>query len=157
METEIKYTEHAAIDMARFLDTFAGALHKLNKTLVVITKDTFRGHSEIGASAVDFIIPTQYDSDGAVVGFIRDQAAKYWRTCGATIDKFSSASAAEVVDTMCETGCHMLALWSDFDGLGTPWLAAFRAWLVDGTTSSGSNCSESRGPPSQVLRAQTKQ
>ena len=34
METEIKYTEHAAIDMARFLDTFGSALHKLNKTLV---------------------------------------------------------------------------------------------------------------------------
>ena len=34
METEIKYTQHAAIDMARFLDTFGGALHKLNKTLV---------------------------------------------------------------------------------------------------------------------------
>lgn len=37
METEIKYTEHAAIDMARFLDTFGGALHKLNKTLVRAT------------------------------------------------------------------------------------------------------------------------
>ena len=39
METEIKYTEHAALDniMARFLDTlnFAGALHKLNKTLTL--------------------------------------------------------------------------------------------------------------------------
>jgi hypothetical protein len=31
METEIKYTEHAAIDMACFLNTFGGALHKLNK------------------------------------------------------------------------------------------------------------------------------
>lgn len=38
METEIKYTEHAAIDMARFLDTFGGALHKLNKTLVRIPR-----------------------------------------------------------------------------------------------------------------------
>ena len=42
METEIKYTEHDAIDMARFLDTFAGALHTVNKTLAVITKSTFR-------------------------------------------------------------------------------------------------------------------
>lgn len=42
METEIKYTEHDAIDMARFLDTFGGALHQVNKTLAVITKSTFR-------------------------------------------------------------------------------------------------------------------
>ena len=83
METEIKYTEHAALDniMARFLDTlnFAGALHKLNKTLAVI-----KGHRVIGNSAVGLIIPTQYDATG-VPGFIRDQAQKYRRTCGATI------------------------------------------------------------------------
>ena len=116
METEIHYTEHAAIDMARFLDTFGGALHKLNKTLAVITKDTFRGHNIIGHSAVDFIIPTQYDSSGVVPGYIHDQATKYWRTCGATIDKFSGSLAQSVVDAMCDTGCHMLALWADLMG-----------------------------------------
>jgi hypothetical protein len=75
METEIKYTEHAAMDMARFFDTFAGALHTLNKTLAVITKDTFKGHREIGGSAVDFIIPTQYAATGVVPGYIHDQVS----------------------------------------------------------------------------------
>jgi hypothetical protein len=202
METEIKYTEHAAIDMARFLDTFGSALHKLNKTLVrclgslslslslsvlslsvlslslslslsryidihayctapahlnltcmrggaslalqaVITKDTFRGHKYIGNSAVDFIIPTQYGATGVVPGFIHDQAQKYWRTCGATIDKFSASDAVAVVDAMCRTGCHMLAMWADFDGLSQPWYRAFRTWLVNGTTVDGStNCTQ---------------
>jgi hypothetical protein len=103
----------------------------------VITKDTFRGHHYIGGSAVDFIIPTQYDNTGVVPGFIRDQALKYWRTCGATIDKFSASGAVPVMDAMCTTGCHMLALWSDFDGMGEPWYRAFRTWLVNGTTADG--------------------
>ena len=107
----------------------------------MITKDTFKGHGFIGNSAVDFIIPTQYDSDGVVPGFIRDQAKKYWRTCGATIDKFSGHDAVAVVDAMCTTGCHMLAMWADFDGLSDPWFKAFRTYLMNATTSDGkTNC-----------------
>ena len=74
---------------------------------------------------------------GVVPGFIKDQAQKYWRTCGATIDKFEAGDAVPVMDAMCTTGCHMLALWADFDGVGEPWYRAFRTWLVNATTSDG--------------------
>jgi hypothetical protein len=112
------------------------------KTLAVITKDTFRGHHSNGNSAEDYIIPTQYGATGVVPGFIRDQAEKYWRTCGATVDKFSAGDADAAMDTICTSGCRMLALWADLYWLSGPSYRAFRTWLLDATTANGGakNC-----------------
>jgi hypothetical protein len=109
----------------------------------LITKNTFRGHHSNGNSAEDYIIPTQYGATGVVPGFIRYQAEKYWRTCGATVDKFSAGDADAAMDTICTSGCHMLvALWADLHWLSGPSYRAFRMWLLDTTTANGGakNC-----------------
>ena len=129
-------------EFAAFLDAFAGGLHAVNKSLVLVTRFDFP-KAYVSASAVDAVMGYDYSENPlTIVGYVKEIGAKYPRTAGVLFEAYPSWVAGnntydEAVFAAADAaGTRTLGLWTNFEGVVGRWWEHMAAWVANATAEA---------------------
>jgi hypothetical protein len=129
-------------EFAAFLDAFAGGLHAVNKSLVLVTRFDFP-KAYVSASAVDAVMGYDYSENPlTIVGYVKEIGAKYPRTAGVLFEAYPSWVAGnntydEAVFAAADAaGTRTLGLWTNFEGFVGRWWEHMAAWVANATAEA---------------------
>jgi hypothetical protein len=126
---------------ANFLNVFAGGLHNVSKSLILIVRYDFP-KDYVSSSAVDAVLGYDYSENPlSIIGYVSEIGHKYPRTAGVLFEAYPSwVEGNNTFDTKLFNaadlaGTHHLGLWTNLEGVVGKWWNSTSAWVANQSIS----------------------
>ena len=126
---------------ANFLNIFAGGLHNVSKSLILVVRYDFP-KDYVSSSAVDAVFGYDYSENPlSIIGYVSEIGHKYPRTAGVLFEAYATWVAGnnsfdtQLFHAADLAGTHHLGLWTNLEGVVGKWWNSTSSWVANQSIS----------------------